>query len=209
MNDRIETMARNMELYKALLAAKTNMPVIEKKRTVTVQKNGGGSYKYSYADLADLDSGLAPVLTEHKLLVAFEMHDDTEGTPILTGMLVHPDSGGYLTSEWKVTGRTPQDQGSSITYGRRYLTGILTGVITDEDTDGRQENPGAPAAPQRRAARPANRATPQQVEQLGLLSRQVNMPQLMHTVLGRQATPDDITDTEATKLIDAANTTQS
>jgi ERF superfamily len=209
MNDRIETMARNMELYKALLAAKPNMPVIKKRRSVTVQKTSGGSYKYSYADLADLDSDLAPVLTEHKLLVAFEMHDADDGTPILTGMLVHPDSGGYLTSEWKVTGRTPQDQGSSITYGRRYLTGILTGVITDDDTDGQQESPGAPAAPPRRPARPVDRATPQQVEQLGVLSRQVNMPQLMHTTIGRQATPDDITSAEATKLIDAANTTQS
>lgn len=209
MNDRIETMVRNMELYKALLAAKPEMPVVEKRRSVTVQKNGGGSFKYSYADLADIDRQATPVLTKHNLLMAFEMHDADDGTPILTGMLVHPESGGYTTSEWKVSGRTPQDQGGSITYGRRYLTGILTGIITDDDTDGQQENPGAPAAPQRRAARPANRATPQQVEQLGALSRAVNMPQLMHTVLGRQATPDDITADEAAKLIDAANTTQS
>jgi hypothetical protein len=209
MNDRIETMARNMELYKALLAARPDMPVVEKRRSVTVQKNGGGSFKYSYADLADIDATVTPVLTEHKLLVAFEMHDDTEGTPILTGMLVHPESGGYTTSEWKVTGRTPQDQGGSITYGRRYLTGILTGLITDDDTDGQQSNPGAPAAPPRRPARPANPATAQQIEQLGALSREVNMPQLMNATIGRQATPDDITAAEATKLIDAANTTQS
>lgn len=209
MNDRIEAVKRNADLYKALLAAKRDMPVIEKKRTADVKMQSGGSYSYSYADLADIDRVATPALAEHGLMVDFEMHDAEDGTPVLTGMLIHPESGGFKTSEWKVSGRTPQDQGGSITYGRRYLTGILTGLITDEDTDGRQGNPGAPAATPRRQARPKNRATPEQVEQLGALSRQVNMAALMHSVIERQATPDDITQEEAAKLIDAANTIQS
>lgn len=208
MNDRIEAMTRNQKLYQALLAAKGKMPVVAKNRTADIKMNSGGNYRYSYADLADIDQQVTPVLAEHGLMVDFEMHKADDGTPILTGMLIHPESGGFKTSEWEVTGRTPQDQGGSITYGRRYLMGILTGLITDEDTDGRQGNPGAPAATPRRAARPSNPATPQQIEQLGAASRAgVNMTALMQTVIGRQAKPDDITQDEATKLLDAAAVT--
>jgi hypothetical protein len=205
MNDRTAAITRNADLYKALLNARREMPVIGKNRTADIKMQSGGNYRYSYADLADIDRVVTPVLAEHQLMVDFEMHDAEDGTPILTGMLIHPESGGYKTSEWKVSGRTPQDQGGSITYGRRYLTGILTGIITDEDTDGRQGSPGAPAAPPRRPARPANPATPQQVEQLGVISRSgVNMADLMQNTIGRKASPGDITHDEAAKVLDAA-----
>lgn len=205
MTARIEAMTRNQELYKALLNAKENMPVIEKTKTANIQHNGGGSHRYTYADLADIDRQATPVLTEHGLLMDFEMHDSEDGTPILTGMLIHPTSAGFKTSEWKVTGRTPQDQGSSITYGRRYLTGILTGLITDEDTDGRQAAPGAPAAAPKRQAKPANPATPQQIEQLGHASASgIDMPALMLQTIGRVAGQRTITEDEATKVLQAA-----
>lgn len=209
MNDRTAAVTRNQKMYQALLAARAQMPTVEKKRTADIKMQSGGNYRYTYADLADIDRVVTPVLAEHQLMVDFEMHDAEDGTPILTGMLIHPESGGYKTSEWKVSGRTPQDQGGSITYGRRYLTGILTGIITDEDTDGRQGSPGAPAAPPKRAARPSNPATQQQVEQLGALSRQINMVALMQTTIGRQAKPDDITQDEAARLLEAASATQS
>jgi len=210
MNDRAAFIQANLALYQALLKAKGDLPVIGKGRTVTVQKNGGGSYKYSYADLADIDRETTPILTEHGLMIDFEMHKADDGTPVLTGMLIHPESGGYKTSEWDVTGRTPQDQGSSITYGRRYLTGILTGIITDEDTDGQQTQPGAPAAAPKRQPRPTNPATPEQIEQLGLANQAgVDLGAIMRQTIGRGATPTDITQDEATKVLEAAMTHQS
>lgn len=205
VTDRITAMTRNQELYKALLLAKTDLPVIEKRRTARIQTNNGPAYSYSYADLADIDQQVTPVLASHDLMMDFEMHDAEDGTPILTGMLIHPASGGFKTSEWKVTGRTPQDQGGSITYGRRYLTGILTGLITDEDTDGRQAAPGAPAAAPKRQAKPANPATPQQIEQLGHASASgIDMPALMLQTIGRVAGQRTITEDEATKVLQAA-----
>lgn len=211
MNDRTESITRNIELYKALLAAKAELPVVAKNSTATIQSNNGGrSYSYSYADLADIDRQATPVLSAHGLMIDFEMHKAEDGTPILTGMLIHPASGGYKTSEWDVTGRTPQDQGGSITYGRRYLTGILTGLITDEDTDGRQANPGAPAAPPKRAPRPASPATPEQIQHLLKLSSQgLDIGMLMPEAIRRHATPDDLTHEEAVKLIAAAAAYQS
>jgi len=203
MNDRIAAITRNAELYKALLKAKQKLPVIAKTKTANIQHNGGGSHRYSYADLADVDSQATPVLADEGLLVDFEMHKSDDGTQILTGMLIHPESGGFKTSEWEVTGRIPQDQGSSITYGRRYLIGILTGIITDDDTDGRQAQPGArPAA--KRQERPADRATQQQLGRLQELARGgVRMSDVMQQVLGRVATPADLTGKEAADVLAA------
>jgi ERF superfamily protein len=202
MNDRIAAITRNAELYKALLQAKQKLPVIAKTKTANIQHNGGGSHRYSYADLADVDSQATPILAEHGLLVDFEMHKADDGNQILTGMLIHPESSGFKTSEWDVTGRTPQDQGSSITYGRRYLIGILTGIITDDDTDGRQSQPGGRPAKRPEAA--PNAATRQQVSRLQELARGgVAMSDVMRQVIGRVATPDDLTADEAANLIKA------
>ena len=210
MNDRTESITRNLELYKALLAAKVELPVIGKNSTARIETSNGRSYSYAYADLADIDREATPVLAAHGLMIDFEMHKAEDGTPILTGMLIHPASGGYKTSEWDVTGKSPQDQGGSITYGRRYLTGILTGLITDEDTDGRQANPGAPAAPARRAARPASPATAEQKQQIGdARNAGVDLSIVMHETIGRQAKPDDLTHDEAVKLLAAIATYQS
>lgn len=200
----IETITRNAEMYKALLDARREMPVIAKNRTANIQHNGGGSHRYSYADLADIDREATPVLADHGLMVDFEMHKSADGTPIITGMLIHPESGGFKTSEWEVTGRGPQDQGSSITYGRRYLMGILAGLITDEDTDGRQANPGAPAATPKRQPKPSNPATPSQLEQLGQATANgIDLKPIMQQTIGRIAGQRTITEDEATKVLQA------
>lgn len=205
MNDRIAAITRNAELYKALLKAKAELPVIAKTKTANIQHNGGGSHRYSYADLADVDTQATPVLADHGLLVDYEMHRDEHGNTILTGMLIHPESGGFKTSEWDVTGRTPQDQGSSITYGRRYLIGILTGLITDDDTDGQQANPGARPAPKRQARQNDGGATSMQIKRLReLASGGVRMSDVMQQVIGRVATPDDLTEQEALDVLAAA-----
>lgn len=210
MTDRTASIIRNLELYKALLAAKVDLPVIGKNSTARIETSNGRSYSYAYADLADIDREATPVLADHGLMIDFEMHKAEDGTPVLTGMLIHPESGGYKTSEWDVTGKSPQDQGGSITYGRRYLTGILTGLITDEDTDGRQTNPGAPAAAPKRAARPASPASAEQVQQiLQAANAGINVKMLVHQATGREATPNDLTHEEAVKTLAAIETYQS
>ena len=201
---RAETIKANLAMYQALLQAKPHLPVVHKGKTAVVRHNNGGSHQYNYADLADVDRQVTPVLAEHGLMLDFEMHKTDTGELVLTGMLIHPESGGYKTSEWDVTGRTPQDQGTSITYGRRYLTGILTGLITDDDTDGRQAEPGARPAP-RRTKKPTNPASAEQIAQIGKASKAgLDMRAIMQHSIGRVATPDDITADEAARVIDAA-----
>ena len=71
-----------------------------------------------------------PVLAKHGL--AFTA---LPGGGQLVGMLLH-ESGQTLTGSLPISGGTPQALGSSITYGRRYLLGCMTGLVTDDDDDG-------------------------------------------------------------------------
>lgn len=194
-----------LPLYKALMEARPHMPTVEKAATATVQTRNGGTYEYSYADLADMDEALRPVLHTHGLLVDFEMHTDDQGKKWLHGLLIHVESGAYKTSEWEITGHTNQDRGGDITYGRRYLTGILTGVLTGKDTDGKPDT-GRDTAPTRQ--RPTQKtaaklATPEQVARIDALAEAGELPNL-RKVLGRQPGKHDITAAEADKVIAAA-----
>lgn len=113
------------EIAAALAAFQAEMPTVKKGKTADT-----GTYRYKYADLSDIVEAVGPVLARHGL--AFTCSPGRDG---LTAMLLHT-SGQRLTGILPITGATPQQVGSSLTYGRRYLFGCLTGVVTDDDDDG-------------------------------------------------------------------------
>lgn len=128
------------ELAEALAKFQAEMPTVKKGRTADT-----GTYRYSYADLSDITEACAPILARHGL--SFTCQPTREG---LVGMLLHA-SGQRLTGILPITGATPQQVGSSLTYGRRYLFGCLTGVVTDDDDDGAAASKPQPRkAPERR-----------------------------------------------------------
>lgn len=132
------------ELAEALAKFQGEMPTVTKSKTAKVKTNTGADYSYTYADLADVTEACAPILAKHGL--AFSCQPGRDG---LVGMLLHA-SGQRLTGILPITGVTPQQVGSSLTYGRRYLFGCLTGVVTDDDDDGRVAEPQRRKAPERR-----------------------------------------------------------
>lgn len=122
-------------LAAALVAFQSEMPVVPKNSTANIPgKEGRTGYSYSYADLPDVSAAATPVLTRHGLafvaLPGFE-----NGNPVLRAQLIHA-LGETITAGLPLHGRTAQEIGSSLTYGRRYLLGCMTGVVTDEDNDG-------------------------------------------------------------------------
>jgi len=129
-------------LASALAAFQAEMPTVPKSHTATV-KSDKGSYSYTYAGLADVSEAAMPLLAKHGLSFT-----TLPGQGILTGMLLHK-SGQHLTASLPVTGGTPQAIGSSLTYGRRYLLGCMTGLVTDDDEDGQlaQSTPRGAKAP--------------------------------------------------------------
>lgn len=136
-------MTETKNLAAALAAFQAELPKLVKDETASVTgvaKSSGREYdrSYSYADLAQVCETVLPVLGKHGLSI-------TSGTVILNNgfvlevTLLH-ESGEERMAVWPLPDpmRTgPQDLGSAMTYGRRYLTLALTGTFPGgEDDDG-------------------------------------------------------------------------
>lgn len=160
-------------LAAALAKFQAAMPTVAKSHTAKVPTKAGGSYSYTYADLADVTEAAMPLLTSHGLSYTAEP-DVTERGMVLRGVLMH-ESGEERTGTLPLSGNTPQELGSSITYMRRYLFGCLTGIVTDDDDDGSlaQKAASKPAAQRKQATAPAAPAEPSMAkltdQQRGLL----------------------------------------
>jgi hypothetical protein len=71
---------------------------------------------------------------------------------VLKTELAH-ESGESRYSYWPIMGSTPQQQGSSITYGRRYNRLSLTGIASEEDDDANEAEREKPEAKTKKKTR--------------------------------------------------------
>ena len=142
-------------LAAALAAFQAEMPTVPKSHTAKVPTKSGGSYSYTYADLADVTEAAMPLLAKHGL--SFVAKPRVGERFELVGKLLHV-SGESEEGALPLGGNTPQEIGSSLTYMRRYLLGCLTGLVTDNDDDGKLASQ-AKARPQQRPA-PQRQAPP-------------------------------------------------
>ena len=89
-------------------------------------------FKKNYADLTSILETINPILQECGLLVTQHPHDDS-----LVTTVYHAESGEFMQSEQVLRMKdlsNPQQQGSAITYARRYaLAGIFNLNQTDDD----------------------------------------------------------------------------
>lgn len=111
-------------------------------------------FKTKYADIADGLDVVRPVLSKHGIAIiqATDMNPDT-GIFWLTTRLVHT-SGEWVESIYPLPVGKAQEQGSAITYARRYSLFSMVGVAgTNEDDDGHAANT-APAAPVKAPQKP-------------------------------------------------------
>lgn len=134
------------DLVSALKAAQAKFLVIEKKHEATVQTRNGREYRYRYADLADTWAAVKEILNGCGITVT-QFPDLVDGVDVLTTRVSH-DSGQWMEASMRLhPSTTPQGQGSSITYARRYALVAALGIIADEDDDGNaatRERQGTP-----------------------------------------------------------------
>jgi hypothetical protein len=123
-------MTEHKNLAAALAAFQAEMPTVAKTKRANV-----GQYTYTYADLADVTEAAAPLLSRHGLAFAGSARHTEGGRYEVVGILSHA-AGEIREGALPISGGTPQQLGSSITYMRRYLFGIMTGIVTDNDDDG-------------------------------------------------------------------------
>jgi hypothetical protein len=118
----------------ALADLQTQLPRITKDQTATVPTKTGGSYKYSYADLAQVSHELLPLLG--KLGLSFTSRPTIEdGKFVLAYELLHI-SNESRSGVYPLPDRgTPQEIGGAITYARRYCLCAVTGLAPDDDQD--------------------------------------------------------------------------
>ena len=136
-------MSDHPNLATALAAFQAEMPVVAQNKKATGPTKSGGSYSYTYADLADVTAAALPLLSRHGLAFSACPRGTDHGYE-LTGVLLHT-SGESQEGSLPLHGNSPQELGSSLTYARRYLLGSMTGIVTDDDTDATP----AQTAPQR------------------------------------------------------------
>lgn len=140
-------------LAQALATLMTKLPEIKKVSEAKVETKGGGSYKYTYADLAQISRVLLPILGECGLSFIAKPTMTDDGRMVLAYKLLHT-SGASEDGQYPLpTGGTPQSMGSAITYARRYCLCAVTGVAPEDDDDG--------AAAEAEARRPAAQPDPQ------------------------------------------------
>lgn len=139
------TTAKNA-FAEALVAFQAEMPKINKGKTATVPTKSGGSYRYTYADLADVTDAAIPVLGAHGFAFTSQPSRCENGDYELVGELLHT-SGESRSGSLPLIGRTAQEIGGSITYARRYLLGCMTGIVTDDDVDAQDRSTQRTAQP--------------------------------------------------------------
>lgn len=126
------------ELAKALSAAQALIKPPKKGHKAEV-----GTYSYHYADLADVIDACRDPLSKNGLAVLQPMVQ-RDGHVVLVTKLLHT-SGEWIASEFPLKAYDkPQEQGSAITYARRYSLSSLLGIAAEDDDDGKRAQDAEP-----------------------------------------------------------------
>lgn len=133
-------------LAASLVAALAELTTIDRGRTAKIDTKGGGSFSYSYADIADVVAETRPVLAKNGLVALTPVSGSERGLAC-TVTLVH-ESGAEMVFEPLpfVASTDAQQAGSAITYFRRYALLAALGMATKDD-DGAAAKGSTPARP--------------------------------------------------------------
>lgn len=144
------------QIAPALVKAFGELSDVPKGREAKIPTKTGASYGYKYADLADTLSMVRPILARHGLAVTQTASNPDSDTVAITTTLIHT-SGEWMSFHPLLlpNGRTAQETGSAITYGRRYSLLAVLGLAAEDD-DGASAAPREPRhTPARQTQRPA------------------------------------------------------
>lgn len=131
------------ELAAALAKAQKAIKAPNKGRTAGYDTKGGQKVSYTYADLADVIAAYREPLSDNGLALVQSTRQE-DGHLVLVTSLLH-SSGQWVAGEYpvKVYDR-PQEQGSAITYARRYSVTALLGIAAEDDDDGKRAQEAEP-----------------------------------------------------------------
>jgi hypothetical protein len=132
------------ELVKALVAAQKEMKPPKKGHTAKATE----TRSYKYADLSDVLECAREPLTKTGLAHAQTLRAQ-DGHMVLVTSLLHT-SGQWIASEYPLANYArPQEQGSALTYARRYSLTALLGIAAEDDDDGQTAQNAEPVKRER------------------------------------------------------------
>lgn len=140
MQERLEDRQAERAFVRALHDAQAEIPPIAKNGTVAL---GNGKGSYAFATWEDIDKVLRPIMDKNGFTLSFDMamRPGDGGGAIITGTLMHADghskSAAIPLALDSGPGRNSlQSMGSTMSYGRRYVTEMLFNLVrkgTDDD----------------------------------------------------------------------------
>lgn len=135
MAEATKTKDEEISFEQALFNLQSELDGLDFIKEATGQITNTRSYKYM--DLPSLTKQLKPVLRKHGFIWLTKPGISAQGEPSLEYLLMHPRSGQSLNGIMLLMskGLTPQDQGSAITYARRYSLTAVLDIVADEDDD--------------------------------------------------------------------------
>lgn len=136
------------ELAAALVKVQAELKPIPR-----TQEGQAGNRRHKYADLAAVEEAVFPLLACAGLAWLTKPTITADGRFVLYYALIHAASGEREEGEWPLHGGTAQQQGSEVTYARRYALQAVTGAAAEgEDDDGAAASRGSPRQSRPRAA---------------------------------------------------------
>jgi hypothetical protein len=160
--------AETGELAKALAEAQATIKAPKKGRTAKI-KSEKGSYEYNYADLADVIESYRGPLSKNGLALT-QTTRFTDSHIVLLTTLLH-SSGQWIASEYPIAlYARPQEQGSAITYARRYAVTAFLGIAAEDDDDGAAAQASEPVKATTKAP-PLNGLTDADIEKVSGLAK--------------------------------------
>lgn len=125
------------DLSAALVAASAELVSVNKSREAAIPTKSGGSYAYRYAALEDVLDTVRPVLAKHGLTITQTASNQNADFLTISTAILHR-SGQYIVFDSLAlpNGRTAQEIGSAITYGRRYHLLACLNLAASDDDDG-------------------------------------------------------------------------
>jgi hypothetical protein len=132
----------------ALSAAKAEIPVIAKNRSVGyANSDGKGRTEYRHEDLAEIARTVDPILGKHGLSYRFRTTSEVNQPITVTCILSHRD--GHFEENTLIAGKDDSGKknsiqaiGSTITYLQRYTLKAALGLAASNDDDGQKSEVG-------------------------------------------------------------------
>lgn len=123
------------QLAAALAKAQGEFPTIEKTSEANIPMKSGGSFKYCYADLAEILKTVTPTLSKFELAIHQTTTYTKESGLLLKTMLLH-SSGEKLSGDYPLAiHEDARKMGAELTYARRYTITAMLGVQADDFDD--------------------------------------------------------------------------